>query len=135
MVLVSLFCIDGCLVGWRDLAIFAILPNGLYAANQVYFYESNSKKLPNLAAQLAECPIVFFSKIAPPYCLAILLHAVHQNRMKIRPQNRSISLAHLLSQHSLKSLLLPNIPPPHSSKPPTIYFPRFSLLVKFYNQA
>ena len=33
-----------CTVGWSDLALLAIFENGHYAANQIYFYESNSKK-------------------------------------------------------------------------------------------
>ena len=32
-------------VGWSDIALFAIFENGHYAADQVYFYESNLKKI------------------------------------------------------------------------------------------
>ena len=40
----------GWLVGWNDLVLFAIFENGHFAADQVYFYEFNSKKSANLPA-------------------------------------------------------------------------------------
>ena len=36
-------------IGWSDIYLFLIIENGHYAADQVYFYESNSKKWANLA--------------------------------------------------------------------------------------
>ena len=38
-------------LGWSDWAIFAIFEKGHYATDQVYFYESNSKKSANLNAR------------------------------------------------------------------------------------
>ena len=35
---------DLCTFGWSDIAVFAIFEMGHDAADQVYFYESNSKK-------------------------------------------------------------------------------------------
>ena len=39
------------LVGWNDKALLAIFENGHYAADQEYFYESNSKKTVYLGAR------------------------------------------------------------------------------------
>ena len=39
-------------LGWRDLPLFAILENGHIAADHVYFYEFNFKKLANFARVL-----------------------------------------------------------------------------------
>ena len=42
---------DGWPVGWSDKEIFfGVFKNGHYAADQVYFYESNSIESANLAA-------------------------------------------------------------------------------------
>ena len=41
-------------LGWSDIELFAIFENGHYAADQVYFYQSNSKKSANLAACAAK---------------------------------------------------------------------------------
>ena len=46
------FTCYACKLEWCDVALFAIFENAHHAVNQVYFYESNSKRSANMAASV-----------------------------------------------------------------------------------
>ena len=50
------------IIGWSDIEPFAIFKNGHNAADQIYFYESNSKTSVNLAERGACAAKFFLSK-------------------------------------------------------------------------